>query len=78
MMNVKNIKNWPLIRPCIGVVFSRKFLVVLIAAVASYGLDLTPEMKGLILLAGAGIIAVTNAWEDAAAKGAGNPPAPPE
>ena len=69
---MKNVKNWPIIQPLIGLVFSRKFIVVLIAALASMGLDLTPEMQALVFALGAIVIAVTTAWEDAAEKRAGN------
>ena len=35
-----NIKKLPIIKPLIGLVFSRKFLVLVFAALAAYGLDL--------------------------------------
>ena len=69
-----DVKNWPIIKPLIGLVFSRKFLVILLAALASYGLDLTPEAQALVLGLGAVVIAVTTAWEDAAEKRGGKPP----
>ena len=69
---MSNVKNWPIIRPLIGLVFSRKFLVVLITALASLGLDLTPEIQALVFSVGGIVLALSIAWEDAAAKGAGN------
>jgi hypothetical protein len=66
-----NLKNWPILKPVFSLLFSRKFLVVFIAAAASLGLDLTPEVQALVFAAGAGVIAVTTAWEDAAAKRGG-------
>ena len=68
---MNQISQWPLIRPLIGLLFSRKFLVVAIAAGVSLDLDLTPEVQALVFAVGAGIIAFTTAWEDAAKKGAG-------
>ena len=71
MNQISQWKKWPLIQPLIGLLFSRKFLVVAIAAGVSLGLDLTPETQALVFAVGAGIIAFTTAWEDAAKKGAG-------
>ena len=66
-----NIQNWPVLKPVIALLFSRKFLVVAFAALASLGLDLTPEVQTLVFVVGAGIVAVTTAWEDFATKRAG-------
>jgi hypothetical protein len=70
-INMQRFKEWPLVRPLIALLFSRKFLVVLLAALASLGLDLTPEVKALIFAIGGIVIAVTTAWEDAALKRGG-------
>jgi hypothetical protein len=66
-----NIKNLPIIKPIIGLVFSRKFLVLVFAALAAYGLDLEPELQAVIIALGAIVLPVTIAWEDAATKRAG-------
>jgi hypothetical protein len=66
-----NVKNWPVLKPVIALLFSRKFLVVAIAAAASLGLDLEPEVQALVFTIGAGVIAVTTAWEDYGVKRSG-------
>lgn len=54
----------------LGLLRSRKFWVLLFAALASYGLDITPELQALIILAAGVIFSGLTAWEDAAQKGA--------
>lgn len=43
---------------------SRKFLVLLFAALLSSGLEVTPEWQGFIILAAAGLYAALTAYED--------------
>ncbi len=66
-----NVKNWPVLRPVIALLSSRKFLVIVFAALASVGLDLTPEFQALIIALGGVAFVLATAWEDSATKRAG-------
>ena len=50
---------------------SRKFWVLLLPVLASFGLDMSPDVQALILFGAGVIFAGTTAWEDAASKRAG-------
>jgi len=43
---------------------SRKFWVLLFSALASYNLDITPEMQALVTLVAAAVFAASQAYED--------------
>ena len=66
-----NLQNWPVLKPIIALLFSRKFLVVVFAALASVGLDLTPEFQALVIALGGVAFILATALEDAAEKRAG-------
>jgi len=54
----------------LAVLRSRKFWVLLLSVMGSYGVDITPELRALIMLVAGIVFAATTAWEDAAQKGA--------
>lgn len=58
------MNNWPVIKPLIGMIFSRKFITLVLACLAAYGLPLKPELEAIIYLVAATFYAVTTAWED--------------
>ncbi len=66
-----NVQNWPVLRPVIALLSSRKFLVVVFAALASVGLDLTPELQALVIALGGVAYILAQALEDAAEKRSG-------
>ena len=71
------VSQWAVIKPLISLFFSRKFLVLFIAALASSGIAAAADVEEwipVIVMAGAAINAVMIAWEDSASKRAGNEP----
>ena len=67
--------EWAIIKPLIGLLFSRKFIILLVAALASSGIAAVADMEEwipIIVMVGAGLNGVLIAWEDSAAKRAGN------
>lgn len=44
---------------------SRKFWVLLFAALVSYGLDITPEAQALVIMVAGAVFAAAQAYEDA-------------
>ena len=50
----------------IGLVGSRKFWVMLFAALVAFGLDVSPEMQAFVILVATSIFSLGTAWEDAA------------
>ena len=69
------MKEWAVIRPLIGLLFSRKFLVLFLAALISSGAAWAADYEQwipLIVMLGAGLNGAFIAWEDAAQKRAGN------
>jgi len=70
-----NPKEWAIIKPIISLFFSRKFLLLLVAALASSGMAAAAGMEEwipIIVMVGAAINGVLIAWEDAAGKRGGN------
>jgi hypothetical protein len=69
------MKNWAILKPLIGLLFSRKFLVLFLAAAVSSGAAWASDAEEwipLIVMLGAGLNGAFIAWEDAASKRAGN------
>ena len=69
------MQNWAILKPLIGLLFSRKFLVLFLSALVSSGVAWAADAKEwipIIVMAGASLNAVVIAWEDAAGKRAGN------
>jgi len=52
----------------LAVLRSRKFWVLLFSALASYGLDITPELQALIIMVAGIVFASLTAYEDVASK----------
>lgn len=71
MNQLSQWRDWPLIRPLTGLLFSRKFLILLFPVLASFGFDLDANMQALVILVAASLFAGTTAWEDAAQKRGG-------
>ncbi len=71
------MREWAIVKPLVSLLFSRKFLVLLVAALASSGLAAAAglgEWIPIIIMVGASLNGVLIAWEDAAAKRGGNEP----
>ena len=69
------MREWAIVRPLIGLLFSRKFIILLLAALVSSGMAAAADLEEwipLIIMVGAGLNGVLIAWEDAADKRAGN------
>ena len=71
------MREWAVIKPLVSLLFSRKFLVLMVAAFVSSGLAAAADLEEwvpIIIMVGAGLNGVLIAWEDAAAKRGGNEP----
>lgn len=68
------MKNWVLIQPLIGVLFSRKFLVLVVSALAASGAAFAADLEQwipVIVMFGGALFSFLTAWEDASAKKSG-------
>ena len=64
----ENWKYWPIVRPIIALLSSRKFLVALVPFVAAWGLDLSPEL--ITMIGGLAAVVIGGiAYEDGKEKG---------
>jgi len=68
---MEQLKEWPFLKPIIGLLYSRKFWVLLFPVLASFGLDLDANVQALVILVATTIFAGSTAWEDAAEKRGG-------
>ena len=65
------MREWIILRPLIGMLFSRKFLALLLAALVASGVSWASGFEQwipVILVFGSGLYATLTAWEDASAK----------
>ena len=65
------MREWIILRPLIGMLFSRKFLALFLAALVASGAAWASDFEQwipVILIFGSGLYATLTAWEDAATK----------
>lgn len=65
------MKNWPILKPFISLLFSRKFLVLFVVTLASSGVAWAANLEAfvpLIVMLGGTVMTTLTAWEDANAK----------
>ena len=66
---LKNWRSWPLVQPFVAQLWSRKFILMVAAILATeFGLDLSDQTQAIVYLVGASVLGITIAAEDVAAK----------